>query len=285
MKNNPTVYRNSTLHLSSLLHSPIFASKTTKLKDNCIEVSTLSTQNERLVYKGFPLDTDRDFKLFSAILAKFYQNNKFNELDNFDRNVVFTKSELYEIAGIRSNNRNNSVFQSLIVRLENIEQARLTVFKYEEGQNIFDDSKARKRISFPLLSKTEYDLDSGILIIILPPDIGSLDYQTFSKQFINMNEYEKLDNQYSKAIYLYLKTRIFKSSRNVLLKVDLDTLRDRMTHSKSMSNREKNRFLKAALIANQELKLFKSFEILAKNNKVKIVLNTPKEDDLNRDCN
>lgn len=280
MKNNLIVYRDSTLHLSSLLHSPIFASKTTKLKNTRIEVSSLSTQNERLVYKGLPLDTERDFKLFSAIMTKFYQNNKFNELDNFDRRIVFTKKELYEITGIERENRNRKVFQSLLVRLENIEQARLTLFKYQEGENVFDDSKAKKRINFPLLERTDFDLETDILTIILNPEVGSLDYQTFSKQFINMNEYAKLSGQYSKAIYLYLKTRIFKSSRNVTLNLDLDTIRERMTHSKSMRNAEKNRYLKAALMANQEIRLFKRFEILTKTGKVKIILNPPKQEEL-----
>ncbi|WP_421132980.1 RepB family plasmid replication initiator protein [Alteromonas sp. A079] len=279
MKNNPTVYKNSTLHLSSLLHSPIFASKSTNLKNDLIEVSALSTQNERIVYKGLLLDADRDFRLFSAIMTKFYQNNKFNEVDNFDRKVVFSKEELYEITGIESNNRNRTVFQSLLGRLENIEQARLTLFKYEEGQNVFDDLKAKKRINFPLLAKTEYDLESGILSIMLHPEIGSLDYQAFSKQFINMNEYDKLGSQYSKAIYLYLKTRIFKNSKNVILSVDLATIWDRMTHSKSMSNSEKNRCLKSALMANKEIKLFKDFKILTRERKVKIILNPPKQEE------
>jgi hypothetical protein len=280
MRNKVTLYRNSTYHLSALLHSPIFASKNTKLKELYIKKNVLSTQNERVVYSGLALDTGRDFELFSAIMTKFYNNNKYNELENINRAVVLTQSEIYEILDIRNNNKNTNTFGGLQKRLENIEQARLTVYKYEDSRHIFDDSKAQKRINFPLLKKTEFDSRTKRFVIHLSEEIESLSYQSYSKQYINMSEYEKLKNQQSKAIYLFLSTKIFKNSKNVVLNIDLDVIRERMTHAEKMENKEKNRALKAALIDNQRQKLFKKFEILTKKGKVKIVLNSPKVDEI-----
>lgn len=191
---------------------------------------------------GFNLNIDIDFHLFIFILKRWEFNNRNHTRENFINRVNISFDDL------RSNLKLSKGSDADALNKVRSSLNRL----YETGITIINDNEL---VIEKLLKKVNGDVDvkQKSIYVLIPESIYKL-YQIWNGvTFIDLNLLKTLSNQYSKALYVYLR-----SQSNIHLHPNIDRLKDVFGLNESLEltgNNEEDKIIKKKI--NQKEKNIK----------------------------
>ncbi len=239
------------MQLATLIHSPVFSPSNYSIKDGVedrvVKYQISRTKNERMEYKGLELNAADDFPLFAIFISKLQQKNKLE--------ITMKEKELFDSLGLSKTARNNDKRKVLEKRLDRLSYCFITLYFYEHGNSQEIDNFSYK-LSFPLFTKTEYDITNKQITVKFNEELRSNRIDSFNSEFIDLTVYYKIKTQYAKSIYLYLQTKKFKDQSYFY--DNLNNMLERFGNSK-MQKKERKRKLKAALELLVKLNHIESF--------------------------
>tara|TARA_B110000211_G_C14032551_1_gene532886 strand:- start:276 stop:1304 length:1029 start_codon:yes stop_codon:yes gene_type:complete len=221
---------NESIHLSLILASNIFIPRTKGYGTNVIVNSFHKrTDFERISCITPPLDTARDFPLFSIVVSKFQREKT--------SSFILTEFEIYKALDIK---REKIITEGFYENnFKKLKDSEVTLMETNKNGEVI------KSYSTSLI--IDFDWDSEAECFMFQMDNIFLEFfiEEFQYERIYADKFKSLKNGHAKALYLYLETMKFKNQRWVSFNEDTQ-FKERFCKNINR-NADKNSSLKRAL--------------------------------------